>query len=90
MSGARSPSTGRRYPRTLLCAALRVPRSSVYAAPAPARPPGPNGKRGPKTVHTDATLVLAIREILASSPFHGEGCLPEGPGPAGAPGPPGQ
>lgn len=36
MSGARSPSTGRRYPRTLLRAALRVPRSSVYAAPAPA------------------------------------------------------
>jgi putative transposase len=73
MSGALSPSTGRRYPRTLLCAALRVPRSSVYAAPAPARPPGPNGKRGPKTVHTDAALVIAIREILASNPFHGEG-----------------
>jgi transposase InsO family protein len=73
MSGALSPSTGRRYPRTLLCAALRVPRSSVYAAPAPARPPGPRGKRGPKTVHADAALVSAIREILASSPFHGEG-----------------
>jgi putative transposase len=73
MSGARSPSTGRRYPRTLLCAALWAPRSSVYAAPAPARPPGPHGKCGPKTVHADAALVIAIREILASSPFHGEG-----------------
>jgi hypothetical protein len=73
MSGARSPSTGRRYSRTLLCSALRVPRSSVYAAPAPARPPGPTGQRGPKTVHADAALVIAIREILANSPFHGEG-----------------
>lgn len=73
MSGALSPSTGRRYPRTLLCAALRVPRSSVYAAPAPTRPAARGGKRGPKTVHADAALVTAIRAILAASPFHGEG-----------------
>ena len=73
MSGALSPSTGRRYPRTLLCAALRVPRSSVYAAPAPTRPAALGGKRGPKTVHADAALVTAIRAILAASPFHGEG-----------------
>ena len=73
MRGALSPSTGRRYPRTLLCAALRVPRSSVYAAPAPTRPAARGGKRGPKTVHPDAALVTAIRAILAASPFHGEG-----------------
>jgi putative transposase len=73
MSGAHSPSTGRRYPRTLLCAALRVPRSSVYAVTAPTQPAAHGGKRGPKTVQTDAALVTAIREILASSPFHGEG-----------------
>jgi len=73
MSGVLSPSTGRRYPRTLLCAALRVPRSSVYAAPAPPRPAALGGKRGPKTVQADAVLVTAIRAILAASPFHGEG-----------------
>jgi putative transposase len=73
MSGARSPSTGRRYPRTLLCAALRVARSSVYAVTAPTRPAAHGGKRGPKTVQTDAALVTAIRAILTASPFHGEG-----------------
>ena len=73
MRGRVSSSTGRRYPLTLICAVLRVPRSSVYAAAAaPARPAG-RGKRGPKTVHADADLVAAIRGVLAASPFHGEG-----------------
>lgn len=69
-----SPSTGRRYPRTMLCTVFRVPRSSVYAAsvstsPAPASP----GKRGPKTETTDADVIAAIRAVLATTPFHGEG-----------------
>jgi hypothetical protein len=57
---------------TLICAALRAPRSSVYAvrvAPAPAT----GGKRGPKTGRTDEELLAAIRAVLAACPFHSEG-----------------
>ena len=73
MKGTVSPGTGRRYPLTMICATWRVPRSSVYVtvtAP-PAGPPP--GKRGPKTPTTDAAVVAAIREVLAATPFHGEG-----------------
>jgi hypothetical protein len=72
MSGGVSPSTGRRYPLTVVCAVSRVARSTVYAAPA-ARPVAPLGKRGPKTATRDAELVAAIRAVLAATPFHGEG-----------------
>jgi hypothetical protein len=57
---------------TLICAALRAPRSSVYAvrvAPAPAT----GGKRGPKTGRTDEELLAAIRAVWAACPFHSEG-----------------
>jgi putative transposase len=30
-------------------------------------------KRGPKTAHSDAEVVEAIRAVLAATPFHGEG-----------------
>lgn len=73
MSAAGSPSTGRRYPLTMICQVWRVARSSVYAAAAPARAPAPPGKRGPKTAVSDADLVGAIRVVLAETPFHGEG-----------------
>lgn len=53
MSAARSPRPGRRYPRTLLCAVLRVPRSSVYAAAAPVRPVTSGSQCGPKIVQAD-------------------------------------
>src|SRR3989441_7697635 len=72
MSGGVSPSTGRRYPLTMVCAVFRVARSTVYATSA-ARPAVPLGKRGPKTVTSDAELVVAIRAVLAATPFHGEG-----------------
>jgi hypothetical protein len=51
MKSAVSPSTGRRYPLTMVCAAFRVPRSSVYAARALCRTEQPAvsvAKRGPK------------------------------------------
>ncbi len=67
-----SPSTGRRYPLTLLCRVYGLSRSSVYAAP-PVPPPAGAGKRGPKTAISDLELLTAIRQILATSPFHGEG-----------------
>src|SRR5437867_3010121 len=72
MSGGVSPSTGRRYPLTMVCTVFRVARSTVYAAPSP-RPAGTLGKRGPKTATSDAELVGAIRAVLAATPFHGEG-----------------
>ena len=74
MRSAVSPGTGRRYPLTMVCAVLRVPRSTVYVA----RAPGPvapvvGAKRGPKTAVSDAEIVEAIRTVLAATPFHGEG-----------------
>ena len=73
MRGTVSPSTGRRYPLTMLCASFRVARSGVYAVLAPAGAGPPPGKRGPKTELTDAALLEGIHAVLAASPFHGEG-----------------
>ena len=70
-----SPSTGKRYPLTLICAVWRLARSSVYAcrkrhsagaADAPR-------KRGPKTRLSDAELLEEIRTVLKDSRFLGEG-----------------
>jgi len=63
MRGGVSPSTGRRYPLTMVCAVFRVARSTVYAAPAP-RSAAALGKRGPQTATSDAALVVAIRAVL--------------------------
>jgi len=72
MTSQVSPSPGWRYPRPWICQVWRVPRSSVYAAAHPAPAPCP-GTRGPKTPVDDATLLGAIRAILAACPFYGEG-----------------
>src|SRR5436190_454068 len=71
--GAVSPGTQRRYAVTLICATLHAPRSSVYAAAGVARSSSAGGKRGPKTVLTDAALLVEIRAVLAACPFHSEG-----------------
>ena len=68
-----NPSTNRRYPLTMLCQVWRVARSSVYAAAAPGVATAGPGKRGPKTRVGDADLVVAIRDLLRETPFHGEG-----------------
>jgi len=75
MKGCVSPGTGRRYPLTMICAVWRVARSTVYAAesPPPGVAPAPAGKRGPKPEVSDEEIVGVIREILAATPFHGEG-----------------
>ncbi len=73
MTGAVSPSTGWRYPLTMLCASFRVARSSLYAARAPAGVGVAPGKPGPKTERSDAEVLEGIRAVLAASPFHGEG-----------------
>jgi putative transposase len=76
MTRQSSPSTGRRYPLTMICGVYRLARSSVYAAaPTPAtaaEAPAP-GKRGPKTPASDAEIVAGIRAVFAATPFHGEG-----------------
>jgi transposase InsO family protein len=73
MKAARSPSTGRRYPLTMICQIWHVARSTVYAtAGAPARLVLVR-KRGPKPVVSDEVLMAAIRDVLAVTPFHGEG-----------------
>ena len=73
MKGQVSRATRRVYPLTMICAVYRVARSSVYAVTPPAAPPTPASKPGPKTRHSDAEVVEAIRAVLAACPFHGEG-----------------
>jgi putative transposase len=68
-----SPSTGRRYGRQRACRTLGVPRSTLYAARARAQQGPVRQKRGPKTAWTDDELSTHIREVLARSPFVGEG-----------------
>jgi transposase InsO family protein len=58
----------------LICAVWGVARSTVYATPvAPRATPVAAAKRGPKTVTSDDAILAAIRSVLASTPFHGEG-----------------
>jgi putative transposase len=68
-----SPATGRRYGRRRTCRALGVPRSTLYAVRARAHQEPVRQKRGPKTAWTDAELIEQIRDVLARSPFVGEG-----------------
>jgi transposase InsO family protein len=72
MSTQVSPSTGRRYPLTMVCAIYHVARATVYVQTAVTVDVAP-GKRGPHTSGTDDDLVAAIRTVLAETPFHGEG-----------------
>ena len=73
MSQTVSPSTGRAYGRQRTCRALGVARSTLYAARARAQQGPVRQKRGPKTAWTDAELTEHIRDVLARSPFVGEG-----------------
>lgn len=74
MSEQVSAATGRRYPVSMVCTVWDVARSSVYAAVPPKGPPPAGAARpGPKGAVPDEDLLTAIREVLAESPFHGEG-----------------
>jgi putative transposase len=72
MSGAVSPVTRRAYGLAAVCRAWRVPRATVYRHQAPPREK-PRGRPGPVGPMPDAALLVAIRAVLADSPFHGEG-----------------
>lgn len=73
--GAMSPATLEPYPTNLVCEALSVARSSVYAHAGGGGQGGapPTAKRGPKTAVSDADLLAAICGTIEGSPFTGEG-----------------
>jgi len=74
MSQAYSVSVRRRYGLARVCRVWAWARSTVYAGQRrDSRPPAAPGKRGPKTNWTDARLTEFIQQVLAASPFVGEG-----------------
>ena len=74
MSRAASPFTGRFYGVVRVTRAWEMARSSFYYQREIAAQPGRIlGRRGPKTAWSDAALLGKIREVLAASPFYGEG-----------------
>jgi putative transposase len=74
MSHTLSPSTQRPYGVVRVCQEWRLSRATVYHQPAcAASPPTEAAKRGPKTAYTDEGLTAHIRQVLATSPFLGEG-----------------
>ena len=72
MSRTISPSRGKPYGLALVCRAWHASRATVYRRQSP---PGmePRRRSGPVGPMPDASLLEAIRTVLAASPFHGEG-----------------
>ncbi len=71
MSQSISSSAGKRYGLVRVCTIWDIPRSTYYrhksfSVDIP-------GRRGPIGLHTDEELVENIRQVLAKSPFTGEG-----------------
>ena len=74
MSHTPSPSTQRPYGVVRVCQEWGLSRSTCYQQRTRAEtPPATPIKRGPKTLYTDAVLTEHIRQVLATSPFLGEG-----------------
>lgn len=74
MSRAASPFTGRRYGVVRVTREWEIARSSFYHRRAvAAQPDRVRRRRGPKSAWSDAVLLEKIREVLAASPFYGEG-----------------
>ncbi len=74
MSRAASPFTGRRYGVVRVTRDWEMARSSFYyRREITAQPGRVLGRRGPKTAWSDAALLEKIREVIAASPFYGEG-----------------
>ena len=77
MAKATSPASGQPYGIRRVCQTWGVPRSSFYAAQAPAPestlPAAPPVRRGPKPAITDEALLAAIKRDLETSPWTGEG-----------------
>lgn len=73
MRHAVSASLSRVVPLSRVCALTGVARSSVYARRCANVVPITRVRRGPKTAYSDERLTVAIREVLATTPFLGEG-----------------
>lgn len=74
MSHAVSPSTKRRYGVARVAEEFEVARSTLYRVRTQLELPlPPPKKRGPRTAYSDADLLREIRNVLAESPFNGEG-----------------
>ena len=74
MSHTTSPSTNRPYGVVRVCQEWGVRRSTFYHQQSRGAPSqGAPAKRGPKTACTDEVLTTHIRQVLAASPFLGEG-----------------
>ncbi len=74
MTRAVSPSTKKRYGVRRVTQAWGIPRSTFYDGLSRAgEPPTPPKKRGPKTLLSDAELVVKIRAVIAEAEFVGEG-----------------
>ena len=72
MSRSVAPATGKPYGLAAVCRAWRLARSGVYRHRVPASDAVPH-RRGPSGPMLDHALGVAIRAVLAASPFHGEG-----------------
>ena len=70
MSRTISPVTGKPYGLALVCRVWRIARSGVYRHRIV---PRVKGRRGPLGAMSDDALITAIKDVLAASPFHGEG-----------------
>jgi len=74
MSHTPSPSTNRSYGVVRVCQEWGLSRATFYhQQDRAAGPPVEPAKRGPKTAYTDEVLTGHIRQVLAASPFLGEG-----------------
>ena len=72
MSRVISPVTGKPYGLAAVCRVWQLARSGVYRYLS-AAPPMAVQRRGPLGAMSDEALATAIRGVLATSPFHGEG-----------------
>jgi len=72
MSRVISPVTGKPYGMAAVCRVWRLARSGVYRHLSTSPPPIAQ-RRGPLGAMSDEALTTAIRGVLATSPFHGEG-----------------
>ena len=74
MSHATSPFAERRYGVARVTREWEMARSSFYyQLHVAAQSERMLRRRGPKTAWSDAALLGKIREVLAASPFYGEG-----------------
>ena len=73
MSHETSPSTHQPYGIARVTRVWQVPRSLFYARQIRRDRPTPLAKRGPTPSQSDAELTAATRDVIAASPFHGEG-----------------